>query len=90
VYSIAVRRNYPKGRKYSFKEGMKIAIDAFWGLLVAVIIIVGVVAGVLPQQSLLRLPQSMHLLLHSLYISRFHSENSEAFSTVLSRRSQWS
>ncbi|NLH90191.1 MAG: TRAP transporter large permease subunit, partial [Treponema sp.] len=34
VYSIAVRRNYPKGRKYSFKEGIKIAIDAFWGLLV--------------------------------------------------------
>ena len=46
VYILSVKRNYPKGRKYSFKEGIKIAIDAFWGLFVAVIIIVGVVAGV--------------------------------------------
>lgn len=45
-YVIAVKRGYPKGAKTSFKEGVKIAANAFFGLLTAVIIIGGVLSGV--------------------------------------------
>lgn len=45
-YYIAVKRNYPKGEKTPFKEALKISLDAFWGLMTAVIIIYGVVGGV--------------------------------------------
>ncbi|MFA7109880.1 MAG: TRAP transporter large permease, partial [Sphaerochaetaceae bacterium] len=43
---LAKKRNYPKERKYSFKETVKVSIDAFLGLLTMVIIIGGVVSGV--------------------------------------------
>ena len=46
VYVISVKRNYPKERKYSFKEGVKIFLDSFLGLLTALIIIVGVISGI--------------------------------------------
>jgi len=46
VYIISVKRNYPKERKYSFKEGMKIFLDSFLGLLTALIIIGGVISGI--------------------------------------------
>ncbi len=45
-YIIAVKRGYPKGEKVSFKEGIKISANAFFGLLTAVIIIGGVLSGV--------------------------------------------
>lgn len=45
-YSIAVKRNYPKGEKTTLKAAIKIILDAIWGLLTAVIIIYGVVGGV--------------------------------------------
>ena len=38
-------RNYPKGDKFTFKEAMKIIIDAILALFTAVIILVGVTAG---------------------------------------------
>ena len=38
-------RNYPKGDKYTFKEAMKIVLDAILALFTAVIILVGVTAG---------------------------------------------
>jgi len=41
-----VKRNYPKERKYSFKEGVKIFLDSFLGLLTALIIIGGVISGI--------------------------------------------
>lgn len=44
-YVISVKRNYPKGRKYEFKEAVKIIVDSFLGLLTAVIILVGVTTG---------------------------------------------
>ena len=45
-YIIAVKRDYPKERKYSLKEGLKVSRDAVLGLLTAVIIIGGVISGV--------------------------------------------
>jgi tripartite ATP-independent transporter DctM subunit len=45
-YVIAVKRNYPRGRKYSREEARKIAIDSVLGLMTAVIIILGVFFGV--------------------------------------------
>jgi TRAP-type C4-dicarboxylate transport system, large permease component len=45
-YIISVKRNYPKERKYTFKEGVKIFGDAFLGLMTAVIIMGGVISGV--------------------------------------------
>lgn len=44
-YVISVKRNYPKGRKYEFKEAIKIISDSILGLLTAVIILVGVTTG---------------------------------------------
>ena len=45
-YVIAVKRGYPKERKYTFKETVKVSRDAILGLLTIVIIIGGVVSGV--------------------------------------------
>lgn len=45
-YIIAVKRDYPKERKYSLGEGLTVTKDAVLGLLTAVIIIGGVISGV--------------------------------------------
>jgi len=45
-YFIAVKRGYPKGDKISFKEKIKITMNAFFGLMTAVIIMGGVLSGV--------------------------------------------
>lgn len=42
---IAKKRNYPRGEKVSFKEGIKITLDATLALMTAVIIVGGVVGG---------------------------------------------
>lgn len=46
TYIIARKRNYPKERKYTFKETLKVSADAILGMLTMVIIIGGVVSGV--------------------------------------------
>ncbi|HKL58891.1 MAG TPA: TRAP transporter large permease [Sphaerochaeta sp.] len=46
TYIISVKRNYPKGRKYTLKEGLFVAKDAALGLFMIVIIIGGIVAGI--------------------------------------------
>jgi len=46
TYIIAVRKNYPKGKRYTAKEGIFIAKDAILGLFMIVIIIGGIVLGV--------------------------------------------
>ncbi len=46
VYIISVKRNYPKERKYTLKEAVKILIDSFLGLLTAIIIMGGVISGI--------------------------------------------
>lgn len=45
-YIFAVKRGYPKEKKYSWKEALQISKDAVLGLFTAVIIIGGVISGV--------------------------------------------
>jgi tripartite ATP-independent transporter DctM subunit len=45
-YIIAVRRDYPRERVYTFREALVVFRDAALGLLTAVIIIGGVISGV--------------------------------------------
>jgi tripartite ATP-independent transporter DctM subunit len=45
-YAIAVKRDYPREEKVSFKEALKITRDSILGLLTAVIIIGGVTTGI--------------------------------------------
>ena len=45
-YIIAVKRNYPKERKYSLKEALIITKDALYGMMTAIIIMGGVISGV--------------------------------------------
>ncbi len=46
AYIIAVKRNYPVGDKYTFKEAIKISIDSILGLTTIAIIIGGIVGGI--------------------------------------------
>ncbi len=46
TYIIARKRNYPKERKYSAKETIKVTADAVLGMFTMIIIIGGVVSGV--------------------------------------------
>ncbi len=46
TYIIARKRNYPKERKYSLKETLKVSGDAVLGMFTMIIIIGGVVSGV--------------------------------------------
>ena len=43
---IAKRENYPKGEVIPFKQAVKIAIEAMWGLMTMVIILGGILSGV--------------------------------------------
>src|SRR5262245_3617667 len=43
---IAKRENYPKGEVIPFKQAVKIAIEAMWGLMTMVIILGGILTGV--------------------------------------------
>ncbi len=45
-YVYALKRNYPKEKKYSLKEALLITKDAFLGLFTAVLIMGGVISGV--------------------------------------------
>ena len=44
-YVIAVKRNYPKGRKYTFKETLRLIWDSLLGLGTIVIIVGGITTG---------------------------------------------
>lgn len=46
TYIIARKRSYPKERKYTLKETLKVTADAVLGMLTMIIIIGGVVSGV--------------------------------------------
>lgn len=46
TYILAVKRNYPKGKSYTFKESLHIAKDAGLGMLTALIIIGGIIFGI--------------------------------------------
>ena len=44
--AFAHTRNYPKGEVIPFKEAVKIALDATWGLMTMVIILGGILSGI--------------------------------------------
>lgn len=44
-YIIAVKRNYPRGSKFSLKNALKQMWSSFWALLTIMIVVVGVVIG---------------------------------------------
>ena len=48
VYALIVsyRRRYPAGARVSFREGLRVSMDALWGLGTIVIIMVGVCTGI--------------------------------------------
>lgn len=46
TYRIAKKRDYPRGKKYSFKEGVEILKDGILGMMTIIIILVGVTTGV--------------------------------------------
>jgi tripartite ATP-independent transporter DctM subunit len=43
---IAHRQNFPKGEAISFRQAIRIAVDAFWGLITVVIILGGILSGI--------------------------------------------
>jgi tripartite ATP-independent transporter DctM subunit len=45
-YIISVKRGYPRGGSYTFKESVKIAVDSLLGLFTVVLIIGGVFTGI--------------------------------------------
>ena len=45
VYIISVKRNYPKGDKFSIKNLLKHLGESFWALATVLIVVVGVVSG---------------------------------------------
>jgi tripartite ATP-independent transporter DctM subunit len=45
-YFVALKKNYPKGEKFSLKIAVKAFVDGIWGILTILIVVVGVVAGV--------------------------------------------
>lgn len=46
VYIISVKRNYPKGEKFSVSNLIKQMVQSFWALAAVLIVVVGVVGGV--------------------------------------------
>jgi len=46
AYYISVKRGYPKGENHSLKEIFKAFLDAFWALLMTIIILFGIIGGV--------------------------------------------
>jgi tripartite ATP-independent transporter DctM subunit len=43
---IAHRQKFPKGEVISFRQAIKIAVDAFWGLITMIIILGGILSGI--------------------------------------------
>jgi tripartite ATP-independent transporter DctM subunit len=46
VLTIAHRENFPKGEVIPFRQAVRIAVEAFWGLLTVFIILGGILSGV--------------------------------------------
>lgn len=46
VYILSVKRNYPKGDKFSIKNLLKHLGESFWALATVLIVVVGVVSGI--------------------------------------------
>lgn len=65
-YIISVKRNYPKGDKFSFKNLIKQLSVSFWALAAVVIVVVGVVGGVFTATE-----SAAIAVIYSLFVSVF-------------------
>jgi tripartite ATP-independent transporter DctM subunit len=45
-YFISVERHHPKGGRHSLREVIQKSIDAFWAILMPIIILVGIIGGI--------------------------------------------
>ena len=45
-YMISAERGHPQGEKHSFREILRKSVDAFWAILMPIIILVGIVGGI--------------------------------------------
>ena len=45
-YIVSVKKNYPRGKKYTLKQGLKLAASSFLGLFTIIIIIGGITLGI--------------------------------------------
>lgn len=65
-YIISVRRNYPKGEKFSFINFLKQLGRSFWALAAVLIVVVGVVGGVFTATE-----SAAIAVIYSLFVSVF-------------------
>ena len=65
-YIISVKRNYPKGEKFSFIRFLKQLATSFWALAAILIVIVGVVGGVFTATE-----SAAIAVIYSLFVSVF-------------------
>lgn len=65
-YIIAVKRNYPKGAKFSLKGLVKQLLTSFWALAAILIVVVGVVGGLFTATE-----SAAIAVLYSLFVSVF-------------------
>ena len=65
-YIISVRRNYPKGEKFSIRNFFKQLTKSIWALAAVVIVVIGVVAGVFTATE-----SAAIAVIYSLFVSVF-------------------
>ncbi len=65
-YIISVRRNYPKGEKFSIRNFFKQLAKSIWALAAVVIVVIGVVAGVFTATE-----SAAIAVIYSLFVSVF-------------------
>ncbi|MDD4112937.1 MAG: TRAP transporter large permease [Herbinix sp.] len=66
TYIISVKRNYPRGSKFSLINVFKQLIKSFWALAAILIVVVGVVAGVFTATE-----SAAIAVIYSLFVSMF-------------------
>ena len=65
-YFISVKRQHPKGDRHSLQDIIKKSIDAFWAILMPIIILVGIIGGIFtPTEA------SVVAVLYALFIGIF-------------------
>jgi len=65
-YILSVKRNYPKGAKFSLKTFGKQIVDSFWALAAVIIVVVGVVGGIFTATE-----SAAIAVIYSLFVSVF-------------------
>ena len=65
-YILSVKRNYPKGEKFSLKAFVKQLLKSFWALAAVLIVVIGVVGGVFTATE-----SAAIAVIYSLFVSVF-------------------